>query len=132
MTGTNLRIVIVFTMCCCLVGACRRGNEGQGEPPRAAESEGEEGMRHDEPGVAETVDEPPATMTEGRAREIARDHALSEGRDLAVYQITSCTLSEDGAWYWVDFEQMAPTPPGAHFGVHINVATGESDLVLGE
>lgn len=129
----NLQLVIVFAMCCCLTGACRRGAEGQVEPPRAAaETAVEEGMRHDESAVAEAGDEAQLPVTEERAREIASDHAQDEGYDLSVYPITSCNLTEDGAWYWVDFEHLPPTPPGAHFGVRVNVATGEPDLVHGE
>lgn len=71
------------------------------------------------------------------AREIAGNAAVAEGYALDVFPVRSVeSVGPDGgsfAGMWrVTFEHVPPTPPGGHFTVYVDPASGRAQLFHGE
>lgn len=81
------------------------------------------------------VANPPSTspaITAERARAIALETGAASGYDRAVYtEVGEPTWRDDGTW-WVLVEHAPPAPPGGHYAVSVDGATGAATLRPGE
>lgn len=70
-----------------------------------------------------------------RAIEVARAMGVSEGYAEDEYELTSAERVTEGSFegrWLVSFEHVAPAPPGGHYGVYVDPATWQGELMHGE
>jgi hypothetical protein len=77
----------------------------------------------------------PRAISEANARSVAERKAAEAGYDLNIFRVVSVEYEREGSFkdtWRVFFEQVPPTPPGGHFIVYVNAASGEARLFPGE